>query len=117
MATKTKPTKGHGRKPSRNGKAKKKQGYLPGMEPPSIPKIDNLADKYRDIRNERMELTKQEVAAADLLDAAMREHGLTTYEYRDYVVRINRTEKVSVKKKTTDQQYADAVAAAEAEEK
>ena len=34
---------------------KPKQTFVPGMEPISIPELDKLAEKYRDIRNEKKE--------------------------------------------------------------
>lgn len=55
------------------------QEHLPGMEPPRIEAIDDAARRYRRIRNERMELTEQEVEARGELTALMVGHKLTTY--------------------------------------
>ena len=84
--------------------AKAKQGHLPDMEPPTVKEIDRAADDYRDVRDQRMELTKQETAKQAVLLELMRKHGLTHYEYDDYVVDIvaNSSEKVKVKAKKVE---------------
>lgn len=89
-ATKAKPTK--------NGRPRKKQGHLPGMEPPSIPKIDMLAEDYVFARNDRMEALREEIAKRDLLYAAMKEKNLTSYKNDVCEVVISATEKVKVKR-------------------
>jgi hypothetical protein len=93
-AAKKKPAKARPKRPP-----KAKQQYLPGLEPPSIPAIDRLAEKYVEVRNSRMEMTKEEVKNADLLEAKMKEHGLTKYEFDGKVVELQHTEKVKVRRK------------------
>lgn len=76
-----------------------KQGHLEGMEPPSIPKIDKLADAYVEARTERMQLLTEEVKRRDLLEVAMREAGLKVYEYDGKTVELVAEEKVKVRTK------------------
>lgn len=52
---------------------------IPGMESLNIEAIDITMDRYVDIRDRRMELTKQEVAAKDALTKAMNENNQTKY--------------------------------------
>lgn len=77
---------------------KPKQKHLPGLEPPSIPKIEKLADTYVERRNERMAMLESEIAAKDLLFAAMNEAGLKHYEYDGKIIDVVAVEKVKVKK-------------------
>lgn len=79
-----------------------KQKHLPGLEPPSIPKIEKLADTYVERRDERMAMLESEIAAKDLLFAAMKEAGLKHYEYDGKLIEVLATEKVKVKKKGGD---------------
>lgn len=76
-----------------------KQGYLPDLEPPNIPRLNDAAETYRIARDERMRLTEEEVEAADKLLALMHEHKLTTYEFDGLVVTVDTAEKVKVKRK------------------
>lgn len=111
---KAKPKKSPKKRASRPPRPK--QGYLPTMEPDSFPEIDRLADSYRDIRDERMEMTKEEVKAADKLEIAMKSHGLQTYEYDGQIVRLQQTEKVKVEKKKPAEFVRETVAKREAGE-
>jgi hypothetical protein len=89
-------------------KRKAKQRHLPGLEPPSIPKIDKLADTYVEHRNSRMAKLEEETAAKDLLWAAMIEAGLKSYETPDgMVVEILSEEKIKVKKKKPESEDGD----------
>lgn len=80
--------------------AKRKQRILPGMEPPSIKAIDKAAEAYVDVRDRRMELTKEEVVAQLNLVAVMRENKLDTYEFDGQTVAL--VSKVKAKVKTKD---------------
>jgi len=96
MATKTKARKPRERKP--------KQGFLPDMEPPSIPEIDEAADAYRECRNERMALTETETELQAKLLAVMLENKLETYSYGDppYVCNVVELKKVKVRKQKAE---------------
>jgi hypothetical protein len=104
MATKTKRGDGSGQARKRRAKA---SGYLPGAEhmaPVSIPEIDEAAEAYATVRNERMELTDQEAEKAAELLKLMHEHHLKEYEYDGKMVSLAVLEKVRVRK----QKRADA---------
>ena len=78
---------------------KLKQSSIPGMEPETYPDIDRAAGKYSTVRDERMELTDQEVKLQVKLLGLMREHGLTQYKYDGRIVEvIDGDAKVKVKK-------------------
>lgn len=82
--------------------AKVKKTHLPGLEPPSIPKLEKLADTYVERRNERMAMLESEIASKDLLFAAMNEHGLKHYEYDGKIIDVVTEEKIKVKKAKSD---------------
>ena len=80
--------------------AKKKQGFLPGMDPPSIKAIDDAADIYYDVMTERVKLSKEEDEAKDNLIDKMKEHGLDRYETADgKVVTVTSKSNIKVKRK------------------
>lgn len=81
---------------SKNGKPK--QQHLPTMEPEKIPKIERLADRYVEKRDERMRLADEEADAKDLLHTAMKEAKLPRYEYGARVVEVTTDENVKVRK-------------------
>ncbi len=58
-----------------------RQGHLPEMEPPSIPEIDEAAEAFVDARDKRMRLGSKEAEKKEILEAAMKKHGLDRYEY------------------------------------
>lgn len=89
----TKPRKPRERKP--------RQPYLPGedMKPPSIPSLDEAAEKYVAHRDARMAELKDEIAAHDALLTAMQSHGLSEYSYEGNVVLLTNKTKVKVKRK------------------
>lgn len=80
-------------------KERPKRTFIPGTEPPSFKDIDEAVDRYVDLRDERMELTKQEISARDVLIARMKDHELSTCRVNGKVVTLvaDTTEKVSVK--------------------
>ncbi len=90
MATKAKAPK----------KPRAKQGYLNGMEPPSIPEIDTAADNFVEARNAWQSRNQPMVEAKAILEAAMKKHKLKKYEYGGKIVTFETSEtlKVNVKK-------------------
>jgi len=80
-------------------KKRAKQQFIPGTEPPSIPALDEAAEKYVGIRDDRMRLTKAEAKAIDELLDLLREHGLASYEFDGNVVEISHKDKVKVRRK------------------
>jgi len=55
------------------------QEFLPGAEPPKIAELDEAARVYVDIRNDRMQLTEQEIEARGVLLGLMIYHKLKLY--------------------------------------
>jgi len=83
-----------------------KQNELPALEGEGVAAvrwkdIDAAADKYVDIRDERMKQTQKEVEARGKLIEKMREHGLSTYRYGDHEVEL-KSGKDGVKVKCID---------------
>lgn len=77
---------------------KKRSKHLPGMEPPSFPKIEKAADEYRKVRDMRMEYTQAEVEKQAILLKAMEDEKLTIYEYDGFKVEVKANPKVKVRK-------------------
>ena len=59
-----------------------RQQYIEGTEPPKIPEIEKAAETYRQIRDRRMDLTKEEAKANELLLELMKKHGVAATGYR-----------------------------------
>ena len=81
---------------------------LPGIEGPGValPRfkdLDDATEEYVSVRNRRMALTEEEVAAKNALATLMHEHGLTVYRYNDYkVVILPGKENIKVKNAADD---------------
>lgn len=103
MATKAaKPKKPKASKPKA---PKAKQGYLdPDMAPPSIPELDDLIEPYIDSVRSRKEATDRQMELADQIDAVMKSHNLTAYEYENKIVGRTLSERISVKNKKQEKQ-------------
>ena len=78
---------------------KEKQTYIEGTEPPKIPAIEAAAIKYVEFRDTRMDAGEQEVKLKAKLIAAMKEHGLTTYNFRGFMVELGHVDEDTVKVK------------------
>ena len=79
---------------------------LPGIEgegvaQKKIPAVTKAANRYVEVRDQRMSLTEKEVDAKAVLLNAMHENGLTIYRFDDYIVHI-KAGKENVKVKSTD---------------
>lgn len=81
-------------------KKKPKQTSIPGTERKVNKAVRTAAENYVEVRDERMDLTKMEVAKRDLLIEVMKKFELTTYrdEDADLEVTLDVTEKCRVKK-------------------
>jgi hypothetical protein len=88
-------------------KKKVKQGYLEGMEPPTIKAIENAAEAYVEARDARMQMGTQEQERKERLAALMKEHKLETYEYDGKVVAFETETTVKVKKKKQPKEDAE----------
>lgn len=77
---------------------KKAQPRLPSMEDSAITELNQAALDYAEGRDERMEMTKQEVELKTKLIALMHKHGKTVYKYEDIEIElVPEGEKVKVR--------------------
>lgn len=81
------------------GKARKRQGHLPGLEPVKCPTVEKCARKFLDVRDERFELITEFADAKLNLVAAMKENKLTHYEFDGFAVDLDESQSVKVKKR------------------
>ncbi len=63
------------------------QKRLPGVEG-AIPELEQLGYEYASLRDQRMELLKQEVELKRKSLEAMKRHHLTEYKYQDLSMKI-----------------------------
>jgi hypothetical protein len=77
------------RKPGPNRTPRPRTPALPGLEDHSIPALDRVAAEYAGIRDERMELTEQEVALKTRAMSLMKQHGKTTYKHDGIEIAID----------------------------
>lgn len=61
----------------------KAQTEIPGTERPSIPEVEEAAEDYRALRDERMALAEKEAEAKRTLITKMKAHNQTAYRYED----------------------------------
>lgn len=61
----------------------RKQQEIPGTERPSVPEVDDKAEEYRLVRDERMKLSTKEGEAKKAMITAMQNNGLQVYQYID----------------------------------
>lgn len=88
--------------PEKKKRGRVKQERLPGMEEPTIPDVEQAAEEYREIRDQRMKLQKDEGEAHDKLVQNMHKHGRTVYEFDGYKVELVTTEKARVRREKDD---------------
>jgi hypothetical protein len=60
-----------------------KQTEIPGTERPSNPEVEEAAEEYRALRDERMHLQEKEGQAKAALLDRLKAHNLTSYRYAD----------------------------------
>jgi hypothetical protein len=91
----------------RKPKARPKQQRLPTMAQAEIPELVAAAERYVELRDQRMALTREEVEAAAVLLELMHKHKLTVYDLDDESrVLIDAKEKVKVQKVKDDRDEA-----------
>jgi len=86
---------------------RKRQAFIPGTEPPSIPEIDEAADVYVELRDNRMGQQKDEAEALEKLTALMHQNSVTTYEYDGKTVTLEALEKVRVRRNKSGKDNGD----------
>lgn len=79
-------------------KRKPKQQDLPGMEDRALKPLENLAEQYADVRDQRMELTRQETQMSSDLLAMMKKYEKLEYHHGEVHIWVKTIEeKVKVK--------------------
>lgn len=73
------------------------QEQLPGMERRDLPEIEQAADRYRKVRDERCALSKREAEAKSALIQVMLKAGRSFYSYNGLTVELSNVENVKVK--------------------
>jgi hypothetical protein len=89
----------------KDAKAKKgpKQGRLPTMEDPAIEELEDSAENYADVRDQRMELTREESRLKEELLGLMKKHKKTSYVHGGFDIKvIVESEKLRVRIKKED---------------
>ena len=82
---------------------KPRQARLPQMEDPAIEELENKAEEYADIRDQRMELTPVETKLKNELLGLMKKYKKTSYNHDGYEIKVVvESEKVRVRIKKED---------------
>ena len=82
---------------------------LPGMEDHAIPELERLAQQYASIRDQRMELNREEITLKSTALAAMKKHKRAVYHHDGITVTVVPAEeglKVKVVKKPAEDEAA-----------
>jgi hypothetical protein len=98
--------KGNGKATDKPKPARMKQADLPTMENREIPEIEQAADAYREVRDDRCELSKQESTAKARLIEVMKKYKRTLYSYNGLMVDLTTVDNVKVRsdKKNDDEE-------------
>jgi hypothetical protein len=105
MKSEQKPAEEKGSSLLEDAKAKKgpKQRRLPTMEDPAIEELEDSAENYADVRDQRMELTREESRLKEELLGLMKKHKKTSYVHDGYDIKvIVESEKLRVRIKKED---------------
>lgn len=84
-----------------------KQARLPGTEDSKIQELHDAASEYADIRDQRQQLTTQEVDLKAKLLKAMKKHKKTEYDFDGVHIELvteEETVKVRIKKASDDEE-------------
>jgi len=77
-------------------KRKPRAQRLPGMEDAGIKELENIAEDMADVISQKKELIASEKNLNEMLVAAMKKHGKTTYSHRGITINLSATEKAKV---------------------
>ncbi len=81
-------------------KPRQKPAYIPGLEPPSIPELDDAAEAYYEAKTDRQAASEVEKNTKESLVEKMVSHGQTRYiTANDLVVDLLSKSNISCKKK------------------
>ena len=98
--------KANGRIGKARGKSKPRQQALPTLEDHAIKELEAVAAEYAEIRDQRMELTKEESTLKQTAIRAMRKHNKTIYRHGGITIQLVDGEvdvKVKIKKPKADE--------------
>ena len=85
-------------KPRKEAPRRARTPRLPGMEDAGIRELENLAEKYADVRDQRIALSKEEGTMQDDLLALMKKHHKVEYHHDEVHIWVKSVEmKVKVK--------------------
>lgn len=108
FAQQTQPKENEPMSTATKTKSRRKQGYLDGMEPKSVRAIDDAADNYFEVMQERVKLSKEEDEKKDALIDAMKEAGVERYETPDgLIVTVTNKSNVKCKRKNAESENGD----------
>ena len=99
---------------TRRPMSRKQQTEIPGTERPTNAAVEEAAEEYRAVRDQRMELTKKEKTLQATLVATLKQYNLTSYVFEDadgveFRVSVKTAEKATVRKvKGDDEEDEDA---------
>jgi hypothetical protein len=114
MAKKTKAGKTNGREKTSGRPRTQKQKALPGMEDHAIKPLENIAAEYAEIRDKRMELTREEHDLKANALKLMKKYGKTLYKHGGVTIQVVEGEpdvKVKIKKPGDEEEDAQAAGA------
>ena len=92
-------TKAPSRKSLKTSGKKDSQKMIPGTEPERIKPIEDVAKRYVACRDQRMELTEDEVDLKGKLIKAMKDNSCETYSFDGYMVELSHIDEDQVKVK------------------
>ena len=86
-----------------------RQARLPGTEDAAIVELEQAADDYMEVRDERLKFLKQEVTEKQKILGILKANNKKSYRRGEYIIRIKvETEKLLVKKKSERKKKAAA---------
>ena len=88
--------------PEPNGEPEAEQAFLPEMAPETIPEVEAAAKAFQKARNAWQTKHPPMMEAREILIAAMKEHKLTVYRFKQTTVEL--TEDARVKVKTDEEE-------------
>lgn len=78
--------------------------YLPGQEPPRNKPLEEAALKYKNLRDERIGLGREEKQAKDLLMGLMKRDDIPVYHFDGLEIKLTQTPNVKVIKEQKEEE-------------
>jgi hypothetical protein len=80
-----------------------KQRHFDGLEPPSVPAIDEAAEAFWDAHQRLKESREADAQAGEELVRLMKEHGLPFYECEQFRIDLDTKSKAKVRKRKAEE--------------